>query len=127
MRHFATAGAPRADGARVDSDDCYAGRAAPAAQCGLRLAQRRESVRFDALFASDHPDGSAVAARSTRRLRSAGAAVWGAEPEMFGVVDGLVEQFGDVVVVEGVGDAAAVPLSVDEAEVAQHPQLVRDR
>ncbi len=68
-----------------------------------------------------------MAARSTRRLLSAGAAVWGAEPEVLGVVDGLVEQLGDVVVVEGVDNAAAVTLSVDEAEVAQHPQLVRDR
>ncbi|MCW2761593.1 MAG: hypothetical protein JWR85_1794 [Marmoricola sp.] len=33
--------------------------------------------------------------------------------------DGLVEKFGDVVVVEGVSDAATLSLSLDEPEVAQ--------
>ena len=47
-----------------------------------------------------------------------------AEAQVVDVVDGLVEQFGDVVVVQGVDDGPAVALAGDQAEVAQQPQLV---
>ena len=40
------------------------------------------------------------------------------------MVDGLVEELRDVVVVEAVDDAAALPGAGDKAEVAQQPQLV---
>ena len=43
---------------------------------------------------------------------------------MLDVVEGLVEEFGDVVVVEGVDDRAAVALAGDQAEVAQQAELV---
>ena len=46
---------------------------------------------------------------------------------MLDVRDDLLEQVGDVVVVELVDDLAAVALAGDEPEVAQQPQLVRDR
>ena len=59
--------------------------------------------------------------------RGLGRSVYGAEPQVLAVVDRLVEELGDVVVVEGVHDAAAVPLPFDQAEVAQQAQLVRDR
>src|SRR5882757_10372600 len=58
--------------------------------------------------------------RSARRAGPVGEA----EPEVLGVVDGLVEELRDVVVVEAVDDAAALPGAGDKAEVAQQPQLV---
>jgi hypothetical protein len=54
------------------------------------------------------------------------AEVGGAESQVSGVADGLVEELGDVVVVDGVGDAAALPHAVDQAEMAQQPQMVGD-
>jgi hypothetical protein len=41
------------------------------------------------------------------------------EAKVVAVVDGLVKQFGDVVVVEGVNDGPAVSLAGDQPEVAQ--------
>ena len=49
------------------------------------------------------------------------------EPHVLDVPEHLLEQLGDVVVVELVDDAAAGALADDQAEVAQHAQLVRDR
>ncbi len=46
---------------------------------------------------------------------------------MLGVVHGFVEELCDVVVVEGVHDAAPAAFIVDQAEVAQESQLVGDR
>jgi hypothetical protein len=46
---------------------------------------------------------------------------------VFDVPDCLCQEACDVVVEEPVGDAAAVAAAADEAEVAQYPQLVRDR
>ena len=43
---------------------------------------------------------------------------------MLHVVEGLLEQFVDVVVVERVDDRAAAALAGDQAEVAQQAQLV---
>ena len=45
---------------------------------------------------------------------------------MLDVKDGLVEQFGDVGIVESVDDVLALALTDDEAEVAQLAQLVGD-
>ena len=56
-----------------------------------------------------------------------GLAVRGSEPEMLGVEDGLVEQLSHVVVVERVDDGAALPVAVDQTQVAQQPKLVGDR
>ena len=49
-----------------------------------------------------------------------------AEPQVLDVVDGLVEELGDVVVVEAVDDTTAVALPGDEAEGAQEAELVGD-
>ena len=49
------------------------------------------------------------------------------EPDVLDVPEHLLEQLGDVVVVELVDDAAAGALADDEAEVAEHAELVRDR
>lgn len=46
---------------------------------------------------------------------------------MFNVEDCLVEQIGNVGVVEGVHDVSAAPLADNEAEMSQHPKLMRDR
>ena len=50
-----------------------------------------------------------------------------AEPQVFEVVGGVVEQIGDVRVVQGVDDLPPAPLADDEAKVTQQAQLVRDR
>src|SRR5579862_3757829 len=50
-----------------------------------------------------------------------------AEAQVLAVVDGLVEEPGDVVVVEGVDGGPAVPGARNEAEVAEHPELVGHR
>src|SRR5439155_6469 len=49
-----------------------------------------------------------------------------AEAEVFDVEDGLVEQVGDVRVVQRVDDLAAAALADYEPEVSEDPQLVRD-
>ena len=49
-----------------------------------------------------------------------------AEPQVFDVEDGLVEQVGDVRIVEGVDDAAAVPFADHEPEVSEDAQLLGD-
>ena len=49
-----------------------------------------------------------------------------AEPDVFDVVDGFLEQNGNVAVVEGVDDPAPLALADDEAEVAEDPELVGD-
>ena len=46
---------------------------------------------------------------------------------MLDMEDRLIEQVGDVRVVERVDDAPAAPLADNEPEVAQHAQLVRHR
>ncbi len=46
---------------------------------------------------------------------------------MLGVEDGLVEQRGDVVVVQRVDDLAPDALADDQPEVTQQAQLVGDR
>jgi hypothetical protein len=48
----------------------------------------------------------------------------GSEAEVLAVVDGLVEQHGDVVVVELVDDALAGAGTGDQSEGAQQSQLV---
>jgi len=48
------------------------------------------------------------------------------EPEMLDVRDDLLEQLGDMVVVQLIDDATAVAQPDDEPQVPQHPQLVRD-
>lgn len=45
---------------------------------------------------------------------------------MFGVVDGLVDECGDVIVEERVDDVAPMALAVDQSHGAQQPELVRD-
>jgi hypothetical protein len=50
----------------------------------------------------------------------------GTEAEVLTVEYGLVEELGDVVVVQRVHDVAAVPVPFDEAEVAQNAELVRN-
>ena len=47
-----------------------------------------------------------------------------AQPQVFDVVDRLVEQLRDMVVVEPVDDVAAGAVSGDQAQRAQQPQLV---
>ena len=46
---------------------------------------------------------------------------------MLDVKDGLVEQLGDVVVMQRVDDAAALPVADHKTEVTQLTQLVRNR
>ena len=46
---------------------------------------------------------------------------------MFNVEDCLVEQVGNVGVVQGIDDLSAAPLADNEAEMSQHPKLMRDR
>lgn len=46
---------------------------------------------------------------------------------MLGVRDGLVQERGDMIVMQRVDDLAPHPLPDHESEVAKHPQLVRDR
>lgn len=46
---------------------------------------------------------------------------------MFSVVDRLVKQLGHVVVVQSVSDAPAAAFAVNQAEIAQQPELVRHR
>jgi hypothetical protein len=46
---------------------------------------------------------------------------------MLDVVDRLLEQVGDVRVMQGVDDGAPASLADDESEVAEEAQLVRDR
>ena len=46
---------------------------------------------------------------------------------MLVVTDGLVQQYGDAVVVQGVDGGLAVAGVGDQAEMAQQPQLVGDR
>ena len=45
--------------------------------------------------------------------------VWDAKPEVFDVVDGLIEEHRDVVVVERVDDAASLAGSGDQSHCAQ--------
>lgn len=68
------------------------------------------------------PRPPAVPGRSFRP-DSAGrfGAVGEAQAEVFAVVDRLVEQLGDVAVVEAVDDAAPAAGAGDQAEVAQEP------
>jgi len=47
-----------------------------------------------------------------------GVGVDGAEAQVLGVVDGLVDELGDVVVVERIDDVSALALPVDQTEVA---------
>lgn len=53
-----------------------------------------------------------------------GGGVGEAETQVFDVVKGLVEEFRDVLVVEGVDDRAALAGARDQAEVAQKPKLM---
>ena len=46
---------------------------------------------------------------------------------MFNMEDCLVEQVGNVGVVQGVDDLSAAPLADNEAEMSQQTKLVRDR
>jgi hypothetical protein len=43
------------------------------------------------------------------------------------VVDGLVQEPGDVIVIEGVDGGLALPGTGDQAKVAEHAQLMGDR
>lgn len=56
---------------------------------------------------------------------SAGAA--DTEAQVLDVMDGLVEETGNVLVVEPVDDTAAVAPSTGQAQGAQQPELVGDR
>ncbi len=71
-------------------------------------AQRSRSVRF-----------------VVREIRFTGTDV--AQPNVFGVIHRLVQQAGDVIVVQRVGDAASVALGGDQAHRAEQAQLVGDR
>jgi hypothetical protein len=62
------------------------------------------------------PDGD-EATRSADRVRS----IRQAQTQMLAVIDRLVQQLGDVVVVEAVDDAAAGAGAGDQPEVAQQP------
>lgn len=53
-----------------------------------------------------------------------GGGVAGAQAQVLDVIDGFIEQRGNVVVVETVNDVAAVAVSAHQAEVAQQPKLV---
>ena len=64
--------------------------------------------------------GRARLAGSSGRPRAAAEG----EPQVLDVVDGLVDERGDVVVVQLVDDVAAAPLADDEAQVAQDAQLL---
>ena len=50
-----------------------------------------------------------------------------AQTQVVDVRRDLLQQLANVVVVEGVTDLAAVALTDNEPEVAQQPQLMRDR
>lgn len=73
-----------------------------------------------------HPltlDGLPLRLRGFGRGRS----VHDAETHVFGVVDRLVDEFGDVVVEDSIDDVSAVTVTFDEAKVSQQSQLVRHR
>lgn len=53
-----------------------------------------------------------------------GGVVAGAEAKVLDVIDRLVEELGDVVVVEAVNDVAASPVAGHEAQRAEKTQLV---
>ena len=59
------------------------------------------------------------------RVRHAARPAW-PEAHVLDVADDLVEQVGDMVVVELVDDAAPVAAADHEPEMAQQPELVRD-
>lgn len=59
--------------------------------------------------------------------RSGSGCVTDSEAQMLGVVDSFIQQHRDMVVEQGVNHGAAGSLPDDQAEVAQHSQLVRDR
>lgn len=63
----------------------------------------------------------------SRRGLAAADGVRVAEAQMLGVEDGLVKERGDVVIVQGVDDLSSDALADHQSEVAQRPQLVRDR
>jgi hypothetical protein len=102
-------------------------RGRPGRLAGLR-ALPDLAVAFHRAAAVAGPPGSAERdAALVGLLAGAVAAVSGVResgPQVLDVEDGLVEQLGDVVVVEPVADLAAVPVADHEPEVAQHPQLV---
>jgi hypothetical protein len=52
-------------------------------------------------------------------LGGRGGFVWDAQPEVFDVVDGLVEEHRDVVVIERVDHAASVAGAGDQSHCAQ--------
>ncbi|SCE63319.1 hypothetical protein GA0115261_121053 [Streptomyces sp. OspMP-M43] len=66
-----------------------------------------------------------VAAREACPVPSLGRGVVQAEAQVLDVVEGLAEEFRDVVVVERVDDGAAASFAGDQAEVAQQAELVR--
>jgi hypothetical protein len=74
-----------------------------------------------------------VASGGCRRLASHGdglvqrGRVVQAEAQMLAVVDGFVQEPGDVIVVEGVNGGLALPRTGDQTEVAEQAQLVGNR
>src|ERR1700726_3845131 len=66
----------------------------------------------------------AWSARRGRRDASGCGGICDAQAQVLDVVDGLVQQRGDVVVVQGVDDVLARAGAGDQAEVAQQAQLV---
>jgi len=60
------------------------------------------------------------------RGSASGRAVIQVEAEMLSVVDRLVQEHRDMAVVQGVNHGPAVALAGDQAEMAQHPELMGD-
>ena len=59
--------------------------------------------------------------------RTSGGDVADPEAQVLGVIDSFVEQHRHVAVEQGIGHRAPSSLPGDQAEMAQHPQLVGDR
>ena len=66
-------------------------------------------------------------ARASANGCAARRSVAGSEVQVLGVVDGFVQQHRDVIVEQGIRHGAAASVAGDQAEVAEHPQLVGDR
>lgn len=106
---------PRGRHRRRLEDRRQVGRSAAPAACCVE-------ARRAPLPETEHFAAPPVAVAVSGRLR--GLASRCLESQVLDVVDGLVEEDGDVVVVECVDGLAALPLPDDEAELAEHAQLV---
>ena len=50
----------------------------------------------------------------------------GAEPDVLDMTDSLIDQLGDMHVIQRVHDPPALTLTDDQADIPQQPQLMRD-